>query len=229
MATFRAFRGFAGKTHCLSLESIVNRPAAFGFLLLYVASGVAGADARERILDRTLHHLRSGTQREWSEFPANAEGREWTVAFAADRPEQEHTLRIRHRDVKQAWKLLINGRELGLLPQDENDMVSCWRLERGAISKGENTLRVQAASDLPDDIVVGDVRLYDRPLNDVITEAVVTVTVRDAQSNGALPCRITVVDANGSLVPLGAKSTTPLAVGRGMVYTGNGQAEFGVT
>jgi hypothetical protein len=207
----------------------VNRRAAYGFLFYLLASRFAVPDARERILEPALHHLRSGLQREWSEFPAAAEGREWTVAFTADRPGREHTLRLRHRDVKQAWKLLINGRELGLLPQDENDMVSCWRIERGALSKGENTVRVQAASDLPDDIIVGDVRLYDRPLNDVIAEAAVAVTVRDAESNDALPCRITVVDANGSLVPLSAKTGTTLAVGKGMVYTGSGQAEFGIT
>jgi len=92
---------------------IVNRRAAYGFLLFLLVSGAAGAGARERILEPALHHLRSGTQREWSEFPASAEGREWTVAFTVDRPDQEHTLRIRHRDVKQPWKLLINGRQLG--------------------------------------------------------------------------------------------------------------------
>ena len=69
---------------------IVNRRATYGFLLFLVASGVAAPDARETTLDRTLHHLRSGTQREWSEFPAAAEGREWTVAFTADRPDKEH-------------------------------------------------------------------------------------------------------------------------------------------
>ncbi len=43
-----------------------------------------------------------------------------------------------------------------------------------------------------------------------------------------MPCRITVVNAGGALAALGAKSGEHLAVRAGIVYTGTGQAKFGL-
>ena len=49
-----------------------------------------------------MHHLRSGQEREWAEFPPQAEGAELRLEFDAPRNPSEWTLRLRHRDIKQA-------------------------------------------------------------------------------------------------------------------------------
>jgi hypothetical protein len=87
--------------------------AAAGFALIALS-----ASAAERVLDGKLHHLRSGAQREWADFPELAEGRELTVVFDAKRNAAEQTLRLRQQDVKLTWQVSLNGRRLGKLVQD---------------------------------------------------------------------------------------------------------------
>src|SRR5207249_328525 len=93
------------------------------FVLAAAASvlSFAPAFAGPIVLDPKLHHLRAGTVREWSDFPAEAEGSSLTVKFQAKRNAAEQTLRLRQQDVKQTWKVHLNGTELGRLIQDEND------------------------------------------------------------------------------------------------------------
>lgn len=78
----------------------------------------ATCSAAERVLDSRMHHLRSGEEREWAEFPEQAEGKAWTFAFTLDRADAPCTLRLRHRDVKQKWRLCLNDHDLGSLPPD---------------------------------------------------------------------------------------------------------------
>ena len=78
-----------------------------------------------------------------------------------------------------------------------------------------------------DDIRVGDVRLDDRPADAVTGEATIEIAVVD-KADRPTPCRLTIVDANGTLVPLGAKSDGHLAVRTGVVYTADGAAKFGI-
>ncbi|HEX8913673.1 MAG TPA: CehA/McbA family metallohydrolase, partial [Humisphaera sp.] len=87
-------------------------------------------------------------------------------------------------------------------------------------------LRVVAAKpDGPaDDIVVGELALVDRPVADVLNEGSLDVTVADADTAAPLPCRVTVVDARGCLMPIGTPSADGLAVRTGAVYTVGGRA-----
>src|SRR5262245_56905572 len=87
---------------------------------------IGQAHAAERVLTPKLHHLRSGAVREWADFPEQAEAAELRLNFAAKANPAQQTLRLRHRDIKQTWKLRINDREIGRLPPDENDMVTFW-------------------------------------------------------------------------------------------------------
>ncbi|MGH9340315.1 MAG: hypothetical protein ACRD1R_12200 [Acidobacteriota bacterium] len=57
-------------------------------------------------------------------------------------------------------------------------------------------------------------------------ETTVSVSVVDEESGLGLPCRLTVVDDNGSLAPLKADSKSGLAAARGMIYTASGQGRF---
>jgi len=194
-------------------------------LLLALA---AAKPADPRLVDPKLHHLRSGAEREWTEFPERAEARELAVAFQAHPGTPSRSLCLRQRDVKQSWRLTINGRELGTLLQNENDLVACWDLPEGAVRDGENTLRVAPAAGPSDDIVVGRVEVSAKPMSELAREATVEVEVRDRAGDRLLPCRVTVVGSDGALVPLGARSDGHLAVTTGMACTSDGRARFGL-
>jgi hypothetical protein len=183
-------------------------------------------------LDPKLHHLRAGATREWADFPAEAEGPALTVRFQSRANDAERALRLRQQDVKQAWRVLLNGKELGRLTTDENDTVIFLPVPAGRLVEGENVLRVEPAGAVPaDDVRVGEIALDDRPVSAVLAEATVEVTVREARPGGEsapVPCRITVVDGRGALMTTGAVSTDRLAVRPGVIYTADGTARFGL-
>lgn len=186
------------------------------------------ADAGECVLTPRLHHLRAGPEREWADFPEKAEAPKLTLSFPAERNAGEWSLRLRQQDVKQTWKVLLNGKELGRLPTDENDMVVCLPVAPGRLVSGKNTLVVEPAGRTPDDVRVGEVVLADRPVKEALGEATVEVTVVDGDRPGPLPCRITVVNEQGALMTVGAASGGKLAVRPGVIYTGDGTARFGL-
>lgn len=181
-----------------------------------------------RILDKRLHHLRSGAEREWTEFPPQSEGPRWRFSFQAQSNPKPWTLRVRQRDVREAWNLSINGRVLGRLPQDENELITLWPLAAGTLVSGENILEIAAQGERADDILVGDVALEERARAEILAAAHVDVTVLDGESGRPIPCRLTLADAAGALVPFEADSPVPRALTTGMVYTPDGKARLGV-
>jgi hypothetical protein len=196
--------------------------------LALVASLVlaAPAFAAPVVIEPKLHHLRAGNAREWAEFPAEAEGSALTVKFAAKANAAEQTLRLRQQDVKQTWKVLLNGKDLGRLVIDENDTQIVLPVPAGRLADGENVLVVEASGRIPDDIRVGEITLDDRPVKDVLNESAVEITVRE--DGAPVPCRITILSARGALATTGATSTERLAVRPGVVYTADGTAKFGL-
>lgn len=195
-------------------------------ICLIVAMPGAGR-AGERVLDGRMHHLRSGDEREWSEFPAESEGATLQVAFTAEANTMPYTLRVRQRDVKQSWRMRLNDHDLGALPTDENPMTTVWELPPDTLRTGDNVF-VVAGSGPSDDVEIGDLRLIDQPPSKALNEATVSVLVIDASTGKPTPARVTVVDEHGSLSAVGAKSTPRLAVRPGVVYTADGRAEFGL-
>jgi hypothetical protein len=187
--------------------------------------------ARCTSLDANLHHLRAGDQREWSDFPERAEATSLTLRFQSQRNDGEWALRLRQQDVKQSWRVLLNGKELGRLLNDENDTVLYLKIPGGTLLNGENKLVIEPADRISDDIRVGDIRLDERPVAEVLAEAKVELIVREAGPDNRLvpvPCRITVVDDQGALVMLGAHSGEGMAVRPGVIYTRDGKACFGL-
>lgn len=184
------------------------------------------AAAKEIVLDAKLHHLRAGTEREWSDFPLQAEGPSLTLRFQAERNAGEWTLRLRQQDVRQTWKVMLNGEELIRLPNDENDAVLFLPIPAGRLVTGENTLAIEQIGKTPDDIRIGVIALDDRPVADALSEATIEIDVSEAGQT--VPCRITIVNADGALMSVGAKSGGHLAVRPGVVYTSTGIARFGV-
>ena len=193
-------------------------------LLLFV---VGPSQAAEQLLTDKMHHLRSGATREWADFPEQAEAAELRLTFPAKANPAEQTLRIRHRDIKQTWVVRINDREIARLPPDENDMVTFWPVSANALKAGDNLLLVSSDRKISDDVEIGDLRLDDRPRDEVLGDAQIQVEVTD-DTNRAVPCRLTIVDSRGALMTVGAVSREGLAVRPGVIYTSDGQATFGL-
>jgi hypothetical protein len=191
---------------------------AFTLAVLLAAGPVSAAPV---VLDGKLHPHRAGTAR-----PAEAEGPALTVKFNAKKNAGEHTLRLRQQDVKQTWKVLLNGKDLGRLIQDENDTELVLPVPAGRLADGENVLVIEAPGKIADDVRVGEITLDDRPVKDVLNEATVEVTVREGAN--PVPCRVTILSARGALATTGATSTDKLAVRPGVIYTADGSAKFGL-
>lgn len=151
---------------------------------------------------------------------------ELVVRFNAAANAGEHTLRMRQRDVKQTWRVRLNGATLGTLVPDENEIVAAWAVPPRTLKEGENELRVTCepgANDAPDDVTVGDVELFPRARADVLGEAKIALTVVDGDGGAALPCRVTIVDGKGGLATTGNRSGDGLAVRPGVIYTLHGR------
>jgi len=189
---------------------------------------VQSAPAAERVLDAQFHHFRSGEAREWSDFPQDAEGPGLRLTFSAEANTTPATLRLRQRDVKQTWRLVLNERELGRLSTDQGPLTTFWELPPGSLQTGENTLSATGSGPSSDDIFLGDVRLIDLPRAEALRRAIVNVVVVDADTKQPLPARLTIIDEQESLCDVGAESSSRLAVRPGVVYTADGRAEFGL-
>src|SRR5207237_438694 len=137
---------------------------------------------------------------------------------------QEQTLKLRHRDLKQTWKLRLNSYDIATLPPDENDATTYWSIPPNAIHDGSpNELRIACATTRPsDDVMIGAVALLDPPRSASLAESAIDIAVTEAGQ--PVPCRITIVDANGSLIDLGAASDDRHAIRPGVVYTADGRA-----
>ncbi len=185
----------------------------------------------EQVLDDRLHHLRSGEVREWSDFPEKSEGSSFELRFESAANEKEHALRVRQQDVKQPWRVVLNGKELARLTADENDQVLYFPVPAGRLIAAPNTLAVEAAGKTADDIRVGEFSMLAAPVNDVLSAAKVEIEVIDATDRDKphpQPCRITVMNRQGALVTTSARSNGELAVRPGVIYTSTGKARFGL-
>src|SRR4051794_38092953 len=188
----------------------------------------ATAGVRAEGIDGRMHHLRSGAEREWEEFDEKAEGAERVVHFQSRAGAAERTLRLRQRDVKQAWQVSVNGHKIGTLEQDENEIVRYLAVRSEIPRDGDNELRIACEAgkgEASDDVSVGEIELIDRARQEVLSEASVAVEVVDGETGAALPARVTVADGRGALVTTGNQSADDQAVRPGVLYLRNGTAK----
>lgn len=215
-------------------------------IALFTCTHTTFAAAPALVLDPEIHHIRNAEPREWSHFPAQAEGKELRVEFELDSPEGFQLLTLQQKSTKQTWSVFINDREIGKLLRDHNHLEFGLSIPPGTLIAGKNTLVIATTSEKPDDILVGDFALHrdtaaltsqsnaedlagKRGFRRVLPqmETSVRLTARDAVANQALPCRFTIVDADsGALVFIGAESSDNLAVREGVIYTLDGSAAF---
>ena len=185
------------------------------------------AYAQPQTLDSAWHHVRNAGAREWNDFPAEAGSDKYTLTFSTAPHEQETTLSLRQYDVKGTWRVLLNGKHLGILHQDEKDQIRYLRIPPGAL-KADNRLEIVSSDAQADDIMVGQISFDVRPLTKVLSEAHVDFEIIDDGSNERVPSRITIVNGRGILQEVSPADDSPLAIRPGYVYTGNGEAILGL-
>ncbi len=204
-------------------------PVLFGVVAVAAALSPSrwwSAPAADLVVTGRMHHLRLGVAREWTEFPERAEGAALALSFEASGSGTERTLRLRHRDLKQAWCVQLNGRRLACLPADEADTIAYLAIPPGTMADGGNELRIAATGAGPDDVLIGEARIIDRPRAELLAEATIDVSVHEAPGGQPVPGRITVTDEHGTLVTLGNVTDATTAVRPGVVYTGTGAARL---
>ncbi|MDZ4289654.1 MAG: CehA/McbA family metallohydrolase [Prosthecobacter sp.] len=181
-----------------------------------------------RALDAKRHFLGALAPREWEDFDGRRpEGRGLEVKFQAQANSEAATLFIREDDVKLDWPVQLNGKKLGKLGLGETKMISTFTVPPGTLKDGENVLSLLAPI-VPDDIMVGEIALDTRPPERAVAEAVISVTVTDAESGKPLPCRLTIVDEEDCWVPVLSLKPERTATRAGVVYTADGEAALGL-
>lgn len=180
-----------------------------------------------QMLDTGWHHIRNAEPREWSAFPETADQKKLVLRFRAQRNNTEHTLALRQYDVKLNWVVLLNGQSIGTLVGDEKDLMCLLKIPAGLLA-GDNTLEISCSETTPDDINVGEIGLHGEAMDQLLSQAHVSVEVIDADANRPVPSRITIVNDKGILYPVTAYSGDPLAVRPGYVYTAKGYALLGL-
>lgn len=197
--------------------------------LLLISAPIASS--AEVQIEAGLVHLRIEGVREWSSFPNEPDAHTLDRSFSAARNSLPLFLRLRHQDVKQTWHVELNGKRVGDLKIDENDMVEYFVVPVGGVADGENTLRIYQDTKrraIVDDIRVGEVVLGATDIDSALSASKVEVNVVDADTGLPLPSRLTITNAAGALQTVGAQSNDHLAVRPGIVFTSTGIAEFGL-
>lgn len=198
------------------------------FVFTLIATTAHAADANSIAIEVSMLRLRSGADVEWSTFPQDSDGRQLRIRFVANANDSPWTLTLRQVDVKESWNVLLNEKRLGQLVRDENDLEADFEVPVGAVRDGDNVLEIACKTDTQsDDIRVGQLRLHPQERADLRNAADLQVVVVDT-NNRPIPSRITIVNSDGTLVPVRASSDATLAVREGVVYTAKGEVQLGV-
>ncbi len=229
-SSFRTIRGCT----CLARvgdakhEGMANRSYQ-NIIGIVIAVALLQSVRGDLVLDSLFHHVRNSDPREWAHFPSEVKMREWQRTFDCEDPSAYHLLTLRQSNVKQTWKVTLNGLDLGVLDRDDNDLEHALPIPSGRLKTKGNNLVVSASSTTPDDIRLGQITLHRQTRDEIAREAEIVVRVTDSDHDSLLPCRLTIVDsATNRLVLLGAKSDDRLAVRPGVIYTVDGLATFGL-
>ena len=196
----------------------------FAYILLGFFNPIQAAEAF-RTLDAKVYHLGTPGFPEWEEFAkSKAHGRRLDITFEAEPNAKPHTLLIRQRQVKARWPLLLNNQRIGYLLNIDSKLVHSIAVPADKLRAGKNTLSIVAPK-TTDDIEVGPIQLT-AVAEAQLFAAPLTVSVADAKTANAIPCRITVVNEDGALAALRPAPNQQLAHRPGVVYVSSGAARL---
>ena len=202
----------------------------YSVLILLVLAAVRSPAVGDAVFtDRGIQHVRNGaadSSPEWTGFPVVPESSVYERTFSAKATQKEFTLRLVQQDVKQIWTVTLNDSNIGQLHRDENAIETVLPIPAGVIRDGENHLVITTKSKTPDDIRIGSVEILPTDPASLLNEAGLKISVTDADTKAAVPCRITVLHEN-RLMTTAAESTDESAVRPGVIYC-RGAAEFGL-
>lgn len=184
--------------------------------------------AQIQVLDSEYYHIRSTAEREWSIYPEIADHDRLILNFNGEANFTPITLKLRQNDVKQRWVITLNDQILGNLHANESDITAYYSIPENTIRDGSNRLLIQQANNAPDDIQLGEISIISRTVGEILNEGRVSLQIFNKDISELTPARITIVNRQKSLQTVGASSNSHLAVRPGVVYTGNGIAEFGL-
>ena len=198
-------------------------------LLLLIFSSLAyGAEPSSITIQDGMLHLRNAGPREWAEFSETADAELFEKTFEVDKEKPEAkestgwTLRLRQQDIKQQWTVRFNDRVISTLIKDENDIVHFIEVPPASVKQGTNRLTISTK----EDVLVGDIVLYAQSKEELFSQNRIDVHALTFETKQPTPCRLTIVDENGSLFETNAVSNNHMAVRPGVIYTSNGKAEF---
>lgn len=198
-------------------------------LTLVTQGSVKGADQGDLIINSRRLLLRSGDTAEWDEFAHQSpDAQRLDLHFAGQHNAGESTLFIRQDGVKEDWGVELNGKRLGKLFLMESDLVHNLPVPAGTLHDGDNLLSLIPPKAL-DDVLIQEIRISSHSATEAIHQSTLDLKVSDQGNLGPLPCRLTIVDGDGKLVPLIALTNKLfVAVRPGVIYTGNGEAKIGL-
>jgi len=190
-------------------------------IVLLLAGAAAAQQAPPLVIEPGLRHLGDTRTPDWTEAPAEPEGVRLRLVFAGSATGREQVLALRHAHVDDRWTLRINGVPVGGLPAGDAWRETLLPLPAGVVRAGENELLLSPERPT-DDILVGDVRLFEVPLRELLDLRPLRVRVRD-EDGRPLPARVSVVREDGSPAPPWLAARDATAVRDGLLYTADGE------
>lgn len=202
-------------------------PGLFIFIhSLIFAVAPVHAQTGGRVLDAQFHHLGDSEIKDWPGVAEKPEGTAFHLKFMASANPTPVTLRFRQRDVDGVWRLGVNGKEITGLQRIRPDKTASYEIPAGVLHDGENQLDI-VPDNKTDDIAIGQIVLHDVPLRRLLDLQTLDLGVTDADSGHALPARISIVAADGSLPEIYTPKTEKIALRDGIVYlAGNATVEL---
>jgi hypothetical protein len=191
--------------------------------VLLVTATASAADAATLVVNHKRIHLRSGDTPEWDWFTNAPDARRLDLTFTARSNRAPALLLVQQDDVRHDWRVELNGKRLGSLFLMEADVMHTLPIPTGALRNGTNKLSIVPPTKDNDDIILRRIAIEESA-----PKSTLAVEVSDASADESVPCRITIVDANDTLMPLFASSNAPLAVRPGVIYSGDGKARVSV-
>jgi hypothetical protein len=167
-------------------------------------------------------------QRLVASFPEGAKsprGPRLERSFEAQSNPSEWTLRLKQRGIVDDWAVELNGRAIARLNIGGGERVAHFAIPPGTLVEGTNTFAIVPRGNT-NDILVSQIEILPQRMRDLLKLAHVSLNVTDAGGSGAVPARVTVVDAENKLADLYNVKPDTAAWRKGIVYTGGLPLEY---